>query len=306
MNTTPRDSARENLRLYQSRSGLSLGEIANRMGYARRSLLQFVSHAHYGDGDGAETAKRIQTFIDSHPPEAPELPGKIYITENVRIIDRAIRKVQAGHWVLIYGPPATQKSFVFEYRMAEAWQKALEASVVYIYAQVDMSPLALLKEIAVGLGAYVRADRHATTRNILYTLRRRTSPVAIIIDEGQHLAKRLDTLETLREVADRGRIGLLVAGHDNVEDIFRPRPDCQLEQWRSRVEQHRYCLPGLSEDEAREILRGELGTLPEKTVKIFTEGSTVDDTRKRTKYISARRLFNAIRDFKEKKESKVN
>jgi hypothetical protein len=30
------------------------------------------------------------------------------------------------------------------------------------------------------------------------------------------------------------------------------------------------------------------------------------DTRKRKDYISARRLFNALRDFKEKKESKAN
>jgi Cdc6-like AAA superfamily ATPase len=302
MNDTPRDAARENLRLYQMRTGLSLGEIAVRMGMARHSLMQFNSAGRYGgSGDGAETAKRIECFIDSNPPEAPDLPGKIYMTENVRIIDRAIRKVQAGHWVLIYGAPATQKSFVFEYRMAEAWQKSLEAGVVYVYAQMNMTPLALLEEIAVGLGAYVGKDRHATLRNILYTLRRRKSPVAIIIDEAQHLAKRLDTLEILREVADRGRIGLLIAGHDNVEDIFRPRPDCQLEQWRSRVEQHRYCLPGLSEQEAREILRDDLGALPERTMKTFVEGSTVDDTRKRTRYISARRLFNAIRDFKEKR-----
>jgi len=113
-------------------------------------------------------------------------------------------------------------------------------------------------------------------------------------------------LEILREVCDRGRIGLLVAGHDNVEDIFQPRPDGrgQLEQWRSRIEQLRRCLPGLSEAEARQIIAGELGALPEKTAQTFIDGATVKDERKGTKYLSARRLFNACRDFRDKRNGK--
>ena len=297
-----RDEAREQMRLYQARAGISTGELATRMGYAPRSLIQFSSNAAYGDGPGNETAQRVLDYIKSNPPEAPERPGeRLYETENVRIIDRAIRQVQRGHWVLIYGAPATQKSFVFEWRMAEAFEKSLEPSVIYLYARMDMPPLALLRGIALGLGSYLSNNRDSTMQNILHTLRRRKAPVALIVDEAQHLAKRLDTLEILREVADRGRIGLLIAGHDNVEDIFKPRPDFQLEQWRSRVEQHRYSLPGMSEEEAREILRGELGALPERTIKILIEGSTVDDTRKRSKYISARRLFNAVRDLREKR-----
>jgi len=299
---TPRDAAREALRLYMMRTGQSVGQIADRIGMARSSLLQFQAHGKYGDGQGIGTAERIQDFIRSNPPEAPAKPGeRLYETENVRIIDHAIRQVQRGHWVLLYGAPATQKSFVFEWRMAEAWEKALEPAVVYIYAQVNMAPLALLRAIALGLGAYLQNDRDGMVRSILYVLRRRRSPVAVIVDEAQHLAKRLDTLEILRECADRGHIGLLVAGHDNVEDIFQPRADCQLEQWRSRIEQHRYALPGLAEKEAREILAGELGALPERTIHTFCEGSVVKDTRKRNDYISARRLFNAIRDFREKR-----
>lgn len=300
----PRDAAREALRLYTMRTGQSLGQIAGRIGMARSSLLQFVSRAKYGNGNGVGTAERIQEFIRLNPPEAPAKPGeRLYKTENVDIIDRAIRQVQCGHWVLLYGAPATQKSFVFEWRMAEAWEKALEPGVVYVYAQVNMAPLALLRAIALGLGAYVANDRDGMMRNILHVLRRRRTPVAVIVDEAQHLAKRLDTLEILREVADRGHIGLLVAGHDDVEEIFQPRADCQLEQWRSRIEQHRYALPGLAEKEAREILSGELGALPERTIRTFCEGSLVKDTRKRKDYISARRLFNAIRDFREKRGS---
>ena len=303
-----RAEATEALRLYQTRTGLSVGQIAMRMGYARRSLIQYASKAQYGDGDGRETAQRIVDFIKANPPEAPDFPGtKLYDTGNVRLIDREIINARRGHFALVYGPAGTQKSFVFEWRTAEAWREALEPGVVYIYADPDMNPLALLQEIAFGLGARFRANRHATLRAILYTLRKRKSPVAIIIDEAQNLAKRLDTLETLRQVADRGRIGLLIAGHDNVEDIFRPRGDGQLAQWRSRVQQHRRCLPGLSKSEAREIIQSEVGTVPEKVAEILIAGSMERDTRKQKHYISARRLFNALRDFQEKRGSaKVN
>jgi DNA transposition AAA+ family ATPase len=283
------------------RTGLSVGQIAVRMGYARRSLIQFASKAQYGDGDGAEAARRVVDFIKANPPEAPEFPGtKIYDTGNVRVIDREIMNARRGHFSLVYGPAGTQKSFVFEWRTAEAWRETLEPGAVYIYADPDMTPLALLQEIALSLGADVSTSRHATLRAILYTLRHRQSPVAIIIDEAQNLAKRFDTLETLRQVCDRGRIGLLIAGHDNIEDIFRPRSDGQLAQWRSRVEQHRRCLPGLSQSEAREIIQGEVGTVPEKVAETLVAGSMEHDTRKRKNYISARRLFNALRDFQEK------
>jgi DNA transposition AAA+ family ATPase len=289
------------------RTGLSLGEIAMRIGYARRSLIQYVSSARYGDGNGAEAAGRIMHFIKTNPPEAPAFPGdKLYDTENVRVIDRQIANARRGHFTLVYGPAGTQKSFVFEWRTAEAWCTALEPGVVYVYADPGMTPAWLVQEIALGLGAHVASNRHATLRAILHTLRHRKSPVAIIIDEAQNLARRLDTLETLRQVRDRGRIGLLIAGHDNVEDIFRPRGDGQLTQWRSRVEQHRRCLPGLSESEAREIIQGEVGAVPEKVAATLVATSMEHDLRKRKDYISARRLFNTLRDFKEKKESKVN
>ena len=302
-----REEARDALRQYQRRTGLSLGEIAIRIGYARRSLLQYASSARYGDGNGAEAAGRIMHFIKGNPPEAPAFPGnKLYDTENVRVIDREIANARRGHFTLVYGPAGTQKSFVFEWRTAEAWREALEPTVVYIYADPGMTPAWLVQEIALGLGAHVGNNRHATLRAILHTLRHRKSPVAIIIDEAQNLAQRLDTLETLRQVCDRGRIGLLIAGHDNVEDIFRPRGDGQLAQWRSRIEQHRRCLPGLSQSEVREIIQGELGALPAKLAKILVAGSMEHDSRKRKDYISARRLFNAMRDFKEKKESKAN
>ncbi len=306
---TAREEMREKLAAYTGRTGLSFGELAQRIGYSRQSLLQLNSEANYGRSDGESAARVVLDFIKANPPEAPALPGTLHVTRNVRTIDQMIAEAKRGTWVLLYGPPGTQKSFVFEYRQAESMRDSLEPGVVYIYASMNMAPLSLLREIATGLGAYFRQDRSGTMRNILYTLRHRKTPVALVIDEAQHLAKRLDTLEILREVGDRGRIGLLLAGHDNVLDLFEMSCNRgQLEQWRSRVEQRKRRLPGLSEEEATDILRAELGPVPAATLKDAVEGATVTDERaptmpgrQRPCYVSARRLFNSIRDFKQKR-----
>ena len=128
-----REEAREALRLYQMRTGLSVGQIAVRMGYARRSLIQYASRAQYGSGDGADAAQRIIDFIQANPPEAPAFPGeKLYPTENMRVIDREIANARCGHFTLVYGPAGTQKSFVFEWRTAEAWRRALEIGRAHV------------------------------------------------------------------------------------------------------------------------------------------------------------------------------
>lgn len=303
---TVRDEVRREVQLYTRRAGVTLGEIAHQMGYARNSILQFCSQARYGEGEGEGFALKIRAFIKANAPEIPALPGKLYRTKNVAIIDEQISNVQRGHWALVYGPPGTQKSFVFEYRMAEAFRDSLEPTVIYVYAHQDMAPLALLREVGLGVGAYLSNSRHQMVRSILRELKGRRSPLALIIDEAQHLAKRLDTLEVLRELGDRGRIGLLVAGHDNVEDLFRPQRGGYLEQWRSRIEQHRRRLPGLTESEAREIIAAECGALPLKTQGILINDSRVEDLRGKSRYISARRLFNSIRDLNEKRDAKAS
>jgi len=311
---TTRDEAREALQSYLGRTGLSVGQVAQRIGYGRHPLLQFMSRAKYSDGDGSKAADLILKFIRDNPLDIPAPPGRLYSTRDVRLIDRQIEYVKRGHWALVNGPPGTQKTFTLDTRMAEQYNGGLEPGVVVITPLPGLRPMALIQEIAIGLGAYVGQNKTATLRSILYTLRRRKAPLALCIDEAQGLAGQLDTLETLRRVADLGRIGLLIAGHDNVEDVLlAPRPDNQLEQWKSRIEQHISYLPGLNEEEARAAIAGEAGELPEEAVRKFIASATVEHQRtrqgrfERLKYISARRLFNSLRDFTEKRgNGKVN
>ena len=65
-----RDQAREALELYRGRTGLSVGHIALRMGYARNSLLQFSSNGKYSEGDGDKAAHAVLEYIKALGPLA--------------------------------------------------------------------------------------------------------------------------------------------------------------------------------------------------------------------------------------------
>lgn len=289
MQSTLPDQARAELRNYCGRTGLPLGVLAPRIGYVRQTLIQFSSD-HYPKGNGDVIAHAILDYIKKHPLERPKAPGKLYSTSNVRLIDELLQLSLEGAVALAYGPPGTQKTFVFKSRLAEAWQHSSDPDLVYVYAAAQMAPLHILKEIGRGLGASVYGDRYSVLTNLLYTLEQRQRPVAIIIDEAHHLGQRIDTLEVLREVIDRAGVGMILAGHDNLEDIFMAKRGGPLEQWFSRIDYHKR-LPGLSSSEVERIVRGELGEVSDAGLKAVVEGARVKDYREGSTYISARRVF---------------
>jgi len=290
------DEARELLRAYQARTGLSTGSIGALVGYAKQTMVQFASNCYPANED--PIACRLVAWIQTNPPQVPEVPGKLYQTENVRVLNRQVDRALAGEHSLIYGSPGTQKTYVFEHRLAETLRReGLTApSLGYVYASDVMTPKSLLQEIARALVCYAGGMAHQVMTNLVYSLRRRNPRPALIIDEAQHLRGDLRMLEILRELADRAQIGLVIAGHDNLEAMFDPRTS-PLEQWVSRVD-HRLRLPGLREKEVREIATAELGPLSERALAEILEQSQADDRMTRRKYYSARYLFKIIKQVR--------
>jgi hypothetical protein len=91
---------------------------------------------------------------------------------------------------------------------------------------------------------------------------------------------------------------LLFAGTHELEDIFT-RQALELEQWRSRFHAGQ-ALPGISEDEAAEIVHSELGRgLSPLKIQRLISRSRITDLRNggRHTYVSASRLFWVIRDL---------
>ncbi|MGH9580675.1 MAG: hypothetical protein ACRD2R_06765, partial [Terriglobales bacterium] len=112
-------------------------------------------------------------------------------------------------------------------------------------------------------------------------------------------------LEVVRELLDRPPYcGLLFAGSHELELTFT-RNAVRLEQWNSRFYAGKR-LPGLDAQEAIEIVKTELPWLPAEKAKRLMEKchATHLHGQGEPTYISARRLFNTIRDLKEAREKK--
>jgi type II secretory pathway predicted ATPase ExeA len=167
-----------------------------------------------------------------------------------------------------------------------------------------MSPTVLLSRIARALSVPYAQSVDAVRQNLLYVLRRRKAGVAVALDEAQHLYSRIDTLETLREIGDLAgnRIGILVAGNEQVLDLFEPRRKVHFEQWRSRIQQLEECVLGPGRPEARRMILGELPGTSSSQVEAIIDGCEVKDPKTHKAYVNARRLFNTLRDLRDMRE----
>lgn len=294
--------AREMVRAYQTRTGLSTGQVGRLAGVAHQTVSQFMADCYPHQEESL--ARQLIKALEANPPEVPDVEGKLYLTENVRILDRQLEQACEGELSLIYGSPGTQKSFVFQRRVAEAIRRAgLEApSIGYVYASGAMGRKSLAQEIARQFVVYRSGTAYETIADTIFALRRRKRRAVLIVDEAQHFSGELQLLEILRELVDRAGIGLIVAGHDRLEQIFDPERS-PLEQFVQRFD-HRLRLPGLSEKEVREIASAELGQVTERTHAEILKQSVARDRQTRADYYSARYLFKVLAQVRRARSSR--
>ncbi len=301
-----RQEARQKLYVYMSRTGSTLQAISLSMGENYQTMRQFCSGSRISDrnGLGSPMARRVLAFLADNPVPLPELPGKLYETHATRMMDKMLASIRRGRWGTLQGPAGAQKSFLLEYRAAEA---ACEPEPWLVYIRVSpsgMSPSVLLGRISRALSVPYSYSTDGIRQNLLHALRRRKSSVAVALDEGQHLGSRVDTLETLREIGDlaRARIGILVCGNEAVLRLFDPRRNVHFEQWRSRIQQLEESVLGPSRTEGRQMILGELPGLSAGKVEALLDSAEVKDPESGKSYVSARRLFNILRDMRTWKE----
>lgn len=292
-------AVREQLRGYMSRSGLSSREIAEETGYTRSTIVQFISYSHFGTGDreGGQTAMTLKQWMEANPLPVRQAPGKLYQTAATREMDRLLSWCRQGGWGILYGPAGAQKTFLLQTRAAECAQDP-EPWMALIEVTGSWSILMFLRALAAEMGVNVLYNSTDLLRRaILRALRRRSSPLAIVIDEADLLYDRVDTLQAVRRFVDLagGRAGLLVAGNEQIEKLFEPRRKSYMEQWRSRIEQERVRVLGPDREEARRMVQMEAPRLASERIEKLLDGCTVTDAAvTRQKYINARRLFNTL------------
>lgn len=286
---------REQVRAYQARTGLSTGQIGRLAGLAYQTMSQFMADCYPHDEE--PLAGRLAKALEENPPEIADVEGKLYSTGNVCILDEQLDAAREGALSLIYGSPGTQKSFVFQRRVAEALRRArLEAPAIgYVYASAAMTPRSLAQETARQFVVHSTSNTYQVLTDTVFALRRRRPRAVLIVDEAQHLdggKKPLVMLEILRELVDRAGIGLIVAGHDRLEQIFDAERS-PLEQFCQRFDR-RLRLPGLSQKEVREIGTAELGPMSEAKLAALLKACKTRDRHTGGDYHSARYLFKVI------------
>jgi len=302
-----REEARLALGVFQSRSGLSLKEIARGTGdsyFSMRHLAAGTEHRR----NGSAIAERALEFIRTHPPLVHESPGRLYETATTRQIDSLISYCQAGEWGILYAPTGAQKSYLLKSRAAEA-ASAAEPSLALVEIPGPMTPCALLGRIAREVGASYSQSAEGLRDSISCAVRSRKTPLALVLDEADLLYKSVDALEVLRRLGDalpvrlgRPGLGLLVAGNEDILRLFEPRRGNYFGRWRDRIEQKEVRVLGPSKAEARDIVCAELGEgLPAQVIEEPIKSSTVKDPVSGKQYVSTHRLFHALNAFRRKR-----
>jgi len=159
---------------------------------------------------------------------------------------------------LIYGPPASEKSFVLETLVAQRYQSG-KNDAHYIYCDANIAPFPLLERIASEAEVWIgRAwTREHYLGALIEAFGRRAYPPALIFDEAQHLP--IETLEIIRGLHDRTRrrdrpgCGIILAGsHTLFRDFMHPSRRPRLEQWLQRLT-IRIQLAGMKREEVLEL-----------------------------------------------------
>lgn len=296
---------REIVRDYMARCGLTLEQFSARIGYAKSTLNNFLggSYQRVAASDAA-IRQSVLTYVQANPIAANEFtPGKLYETSNVRLMRKCFAEVlEKSRCGILEGDPGTQKSWVAQHLIYELNQRELSKNghgrrAYYVYCPEEIRPKALVRLMAEAAGSIANGEVRAIFKNLKHHLHGRRS--AFLFDESQHLSKQC--METVRELHDLPpHCGMLFLGSHNFGHKLTVNA-LEMEQWNSRLH-FRKSLPGMDEDEAERCITGELGAgANKKVIETLLRRSRMDHLRSggKQQYISARRLFDALRDLSE-------
>lgn len=286
------------VRLFMDRSGMTLGEMAEAVGYAYQSMHLFMAGVYDSncprESNSLNIRAALKEFMDLHDLDSgAALRGNHHQTGDFVAVRRsALNALDRGTAYLMDGPPGTQKTWILRQVEREINARG-EGRAVYVYARVEHSPLSFLREVCTSAGVPCRGNIDQLIRKLRMFLG--SGRTLLMIDEAQHLG--LSGLEVLRQLLDLPPFfGVILAGS---HDLSQRLSHWQMEQWRSRLKKKHY-LNGLSEEEAERILRSELGQIPQKVMQAIIAESRSEASRagKKFEYISARNLFGAIESVK--------
>jgi type II secretory pathway predicted ATPase ExeA len=291
------DEVRMMARDYMKRTNLNYRSFGLRIGYSESAVHKFTC-GHYieiGRNDAAIRYHAWKYMLANPPGQKDVCPmEKLYDTQDALMLRETFYAcLQKRCAAKIEGDPGMGKSDIARYLIWEFNQKhkPSEARALYVYCPHAVTPRTLLQLIAEAAGSIVTGPIRTVIGNLKFELQGKK--VLIVIDEAQHL--NIESMEAVRELLDLPpHCGLLFLGsHKFGIDLYQKSVVMDLEQWHRRFQIEKQ-MSGISEHEAREIVRAELG---EGWSKQLID-SLVKDSRAKAGYISGGRLFGALRDLK--------
>lgn len=297
-----RQQVQQAVRDYMARTGLTLADFAQRIGYARSSLNSFLRDRYQVvAGNDHAIIRAASSYIEAHPIE-PETAtdGTLHETGNVKLIRRLFGQcLRYGYAAVIEGPPGSQKTFVVQHLIAELNRREISKNGsgmrAYRVRCGRISVAELMKRIAMAMGVASDGGRERILRNVRHEFARRRA--ILVFDEAQQLS--VDCLEFIRELLDEPPcFGMLLLGSDKLRRFFiTHRAD--MEQWDSRLVAN-VELPGVTEKEALDIIARELPSTASSAATKMVRDCYTDALGSEGKrhYISARRLFRLVEGLK--------
>lgn len=301
-----RDRVLPMMQSYLDCTGMTLGDSGRRINYSKKTLQMFTSDKYHNvAGTHRLLCAKIEEYITANPIQPPTaVIGELYETENARLIRRSIQKLlKRPSALMVYGPPGSQKSFTLEYEIARLNRDEMPRNgqgrrAYYVYCVPGMKPTQLVKGIAIACGSSAAGDKCRIQRNLAWDFRNRR--VMLALDETQNLGTTegewVVCLETVRALLDRPPyFSLLLCGMHTLLTKFN-RLSARLGQWNDRLVD-KVVLPGLTEEEAREIAKREEPGISEARITVLLKGATRTDAyNKDQKYINIRSLTGALRE----------
>ncbi|QHN04399.1 AAA family ATPase [Granulicella sp. WH15] len=303
--TPSTEAVQKRVREYLAVAQLTIDDFARRVGRGHSGVKIFLSGKYItstGSSSDVRIRRALVEFMDAHPIEiSTQTNGKLYETSNVRVMREWFDRCRDGReMAVIYGPPGSQKTFVFSHLIAEHNRRELSKNghgsrAYYVYCSQNITPRELLKKMAKAAAIPATQSIAGIINALSHHLASRKS--IFVLDEAQHLG--IPTLEIVRELNDCApRCGVLLAGSHSLMRLFHERA-AELEQWNARLS-NAIELPGIAAPEATAIVEAELGVQPAEKLKMLLDHSRVTDgfSRKKQQYLSAHRIFRQIKKIK--------
>lgn len=238
---------REQLQNHMQNTGISATKIAKDIGYSPAVLSQWLRGIY--KGNIADIDNAVKSYIslqkEKNSLRAVEIP--FVPIENAKVVFSVVRRAQIDHKIVLI----TSES---GYGKTESLRQYSNRNSGTIFIETDstFTSKILISYLHKTLGYGGHGTKHSMFQEIITSLT--GSNRVIIIDEADRLG--YESLELLRRLHDKTRIGLVLAGAPVLVENIRGSKG-EFAQLYTRIGGHAQLKP-ISEDDAYSIIKAHL------------------------------------------------